>query len=149
MAKMMGYHFWEQIYKNSRLQKVSGFHFAHPLSLSHWLSLRNASRPVVNCPMERPIRQGTDVSAKSQWRHEACQQSYEWSWRWIFWGLPITTWVILEADSLLVKTWDEGSLSWHLDYSLWEVLSQRTQPSCAWNCRNYEIFVVLSHLILG
>ena len=45
----------------------------------------------------------------SQWRREAYQRLCEWSWRWIFWGLPTATWVTLEVGSPLVRPRDKVS----------------------------------------
>ena len=47
------------------------------------------------------------------------------------WGWPlINILVSLGADSLLVKSWDNCSPSWHLDCRLWDTLSQRTHLGC-------------------
>lgn len=41
-------------------------------------------------------------------------------------------WVSLEAALSPVEPWDDCNSGRHLDYLLWEILSQRTQWNCTW-----------------
>lgn len=48
----------------------------------------------------------------------------KWAWKRIFWGLPTTKWVSLEADSTPFEPWDDCTAANTLIATLWKMLSQ-------------------------
>lgn len=54
---------------------------------------------------------------------KARQQPYEWTWKWLFRGLPTGTWESLEADSPVpVSPADDQSPSQQVDYNIMRTL---------------------------
>lgn len=76
------------------------------LSLTHFLSpfaLRESVAMLWVAASGRVHRQGNDISSnKPEKTH----------------SLPTAMWMLLEADSVPVKPWDDSDPSWHLDWSL-------------------------------